>query len=139
MQSQPSENKPYKSFYGNIYVTSQAHLAELIFKRRSELDNEGVLPHFFWRLPKYKKTFGLQMIYASRLLKKYDIMAIIQGLNKKPVLNVLSLSNKRLIPFIEECNGLIKEKAFIEKVEQDSNISPKKPFGKKNLWSSLNE
>ena len=126
--------------YGELYVTPSAHLAEIIFKRRSELNNEGVLPHFFWRLPKYKKTFGLQTMYASRLLSKYDISAIIQGLNKRAVQNVLSYSNKRLIPFIEEANSLIKDKEFIKKEDQEkSKLTPKKPFGKRNLWSELNE
>lgn len=140
MQSQPSESKPYKSFYGEIYVTESAHLAELIFKRRSELNNEGTLPNFFWRIPKYKKSFGLQTMYASRLLKTYDISAIIKGLNNKAVKNVLSFSNKRLIPFIDEAQSLVKDKVFEDKTQQDkSKLEPKKPFGKKNLWSILNE
>lgn len=139
-QSQPSKSKPYKSLYGELYVTESAHLAELIFKRRSELNNEGKLPEFFWRIPKYKQSFGLQTMYASRLLKKYDIAAIIKGLNQRPVQNILSFSNKRLIPFIDEAQSLLKDKTFEDKLIQDkSKLEPKKPFGKKNLWSTLNE
>jgi len=139
-QLQPSKNHPYKSMYGELYVTPSAHLAELIFKRRSEISNEGVLPHFFWRLPKYKKTFGLQTMYASRLLKKYDILSILVGFRTKTVNNVLSFSNKRLVPFIEEAQSLMRDKEFEGKVDQDkSKLIPKKPFGKQNLWSRLNE
>lgn len=126
--------------YGELYVTPAAHLAELVFKRRSELNNEGVLPHFFWRLPKYKKTFGLQTMYASRLLSKYSINAILKGFRERSVNNVLSFSNKRLIPLIEEAQSLEKSREFKEKVVQEkSKIRPKKPFGSKNLWSELNE
>tara|TARA_R110000751_G_scaffold147711_2_gene252356 strand:- start:5065 stop:5487 length:423 start_codon:yes stop_codon:yes gene_type:complete len=140
MQSQPSKKSPYKSLYGDLHVTPAAHLSELIFKRRSEVKNEGVLPQFFWRLPKYKKTFGLQMMYAARLLAKYDFDAILRGFNEKSVKNVLSFSNKRLLPFIEEAQGLVKDKAFVDKIVQDKmKLMPKKPFGKQNLWSRLNE
>jgi hypothetical protein len=79
-------------------------------------------------------------MYASRLLKTYDISAIIKGLNNKAVKNVLSFSNKRLIPFIDEAQSLVKDKVFKDKTLQDkSKLEPKKPFGKKNLWSILNE
>jgi hypothetical protein len=45
-----------------------------------------------------------------------------------------------LIPFIDEAQSLLKEKEFEDKLIQDkSKLEPKRPFGKKNLWSTLNE
>ena len=80
------------------------------------------------------------MMYAARLLAKYDFDAILRGFNEKSVKNVLSFSNKRLLPFIEEAQGLVKDKAFVDKIVQDKmKLMPKKPFGKQNLWSRLNE
>jgi hypothetical protein len=131
-----SKLRPYKSLYGDSYRTEAEYLTERLFKIKSEKQNSGNLPEFFWRLPRYGRQFGIEISKAHDLLKDYPILPILQALQSPKSRHIMSLRNKKLIPIIEEFNRVIKEVEF--------NTSEKKndhriPFGgKRNLWSELN-
>jgi hypothetical protein len=110
-------------------------LIEIIFKRRAEVNNEGVLPRCFWRLDKYKHHIKERNI-ANKLLQKYDIIVIVKALGSKSGSNILSLGNKRLVPLIKKEEMKHKKQVF-NPSDKKSSPPPRKPFGKKNLWSQL--
>jgi len=83
MAQEQSEASRYKSKYGeeNSYCTPQNYIAELVCERLA-MKEKCVLPVKFWNTDKWKKTYLMQLLTATSLLKMYEPAAIIAALKK---------------------------------------------------------
>lgn len=101
--------KKYNSKFSELKIDSANFLAELVCLRKAEKENNGRPPERFWNLPKYKSYYIQQVTQANLLLKKYDLVRIVDALNSSRGHWIYSLTTKQLIPIIEETRVKIIE------------------------------
>jgi hypothetical protein len=70
MAKKASEHSRYESRYGGGWVAPQQILAEVMCERQAAKEKTS-LPAKFWELPRWKKTFLLQLRLALKLLEKH--------------------------------------------------------------------
>jgi hypothetical protein len=91
------------------------------------------LPQKFWNLPKWSKTFKLQVFAVNSLLKLYSKEAIIAAFNR--LKNAYSLNCPILDTILKEEQRKIDIKAELPKEEiivpVTTNSAPQKPFSPK--------
>ena len=94
-----------------------------------------------WNTDKWQKKFKSQVTKAYTLLKKYSDKAIINALNSYKGKNIYSLRVKFLEPIIKKEQESIDklEATEIKEVKYEDNTmqKPRKSFGKKSLFSKL--
>lgn len=85
---EPSGARQYKSPSTTEYVTDAQYITELVVSRKA-LKDKVVLTYKYWnnKEDKYAKYFRSQITKVHQLLKKYDVKALIQALNKIPWCN----------------------------------------------------
>ena len=80
--SSPTEKKPYKSNYADIYVGRAQHIVEVICTRKAEKEKTKLVPRFWQIEGDWQKFFKYQLVIANRLLKTYDVYIILEALNQ---------------------------------------------------------
>lgn len=146
-------NKKYKSRYGAVSnITAAQYLVEFIMERAAKKE-KATLPFKFWNIPKWNKTFRMQIKYANDLLKDYTEEEIFAALRTKKGERVYSLGAKKtiIIPLIEDVktkrlnsttivhNKNIEQAKLEEWHEEEDESGVRKNVGKKDtsLWSKL--
>jgi len=143
MAKNRTNKSTFKSIYGNGFVTPAQYLTEalcfLVARQR------GInLPDRFWESEEWAKFFRHQVTLANRLLKKYDIDAILKALKDRRIKNkIRSLgANFMLVPVVEEYQKEInyqKSKPIKETPKHKTTIRPSKKVGKKSIVSKLKD
>lgn len=90
----------YESKFGGGKQTAAQHLAELMVGRQASLSNRH-LPDKFWNTEEWKRSFRLQIRYASGLLKLYHPTCIFRALKSAEGRKMFSLGNKHLDTLIK--------------------------------------
>lgn len=137
MQSERTDQKPYKSLCSDLYMDAPNYLAELVCRRKQEKENSGSLPIKFWNHPKYRDLYIREVSQARVLLRTYSSTAIIEALSDYRSRFILSLRNKKLIRVIEEYQKKVPESKFTESqpIEEATKIAPLP--SKKNILDLL--
>jgi len=135
-------NTRYPSRYSNGKLVSAAqYITELICENKAKKD--GLDLHFkFWANPEWSKFYRNQIGTANKLLKTYDIRAIVKALSDPKAKGIYSLRAPHLLPIIQkyqkqiasEVKPLPKEINRLDKVtfRKDNN-------NKQNIISKLKE
>lgn len=124
MANTQTEASRYMSKYGGNNITPANYIVEMICERLALKDKLGALPMKFWALPKWKKTYMMQLLTANSLLKLYSPQAIIAGLRKHP--KVYSLRAAWLDDtFKEEQEKVDKMAAQMEEISQRETLPAK--------------
>lgn len=90
----------YESAYGGGWITAAQRLAELSCEHKAKMSGETLISTF-WQVPPWNKYFLQQINHANRLLKKYDMSAIINAWRHPQAKRVYSLGAPHFIPIIE--------------------------------------
>lgn len=137
-----SEKYPFKSIYKEGYINAGNYIAELIFKKRSEVFNSGKNPEQFWLTGnRLHGAYKGEVIAANKLLKKYNVVSIsraIQSIQAKYILKLSSKKNiEKLTPIIEYYEKKLKDRELLQSEKGKSEVS--RPFGKtkKNILKDL--
>tara|TARA_Y100001938_G_scaffold145253_1_gene221524 strand:- start:160 stop:519 length:360 start_codon:yes stop_codon:yes gene_type:complete len=113
----------------------------MVCLREAEKQRVGRPAYALWNTDKWQKKFKSQVTKAYTLLKKYSDKAIINALNSYKGKNIYSLRVKFLEPIIKKEQESIDklEATEIKKVKYEDNTmqKPRKSFGKKSLFSKL--
>jgi hypothetical protein len=141
MAKNRSEVSKFQSKFGAGYITAAQYLAELICEHKSKRDRTP-LPYRFWSRPPWKQFFLNQVLAAHALLKQYDADIVIQAVNDPRCYNVFSLRAKwKLEPVLKEKKRIkdSKDKHIKLQTKTPTTQQPRKPLGKKSLFSKLKE
>jgi len=143
MAKNRTNKSTFKSIYGNGFVTPAQYLTEalcfLVARQR------GInLPDRFWESKEWAKFFRHQVTLANRLLKKYDIDAILKALKDRRIKNkIRSLgANFMLVPVVEEYQKEInhqKSRPIKQTPKHETTTRPSKKVGKKSIVSKLKD
>lgn len=130
-----SEDRPFKSFFKEGYITAADYICELVFKKRASISKTAV-PESFWNSEEYKKQYVGQAIHARRLLKSYPVSVIIKAFENTPY--CLSLTNDKMKPLLEKYKKEFDDtEVKITKTEEVIE-TPRKQIGKgKNRLGDL--
>jgi hypothetical protein len=95
-------DKKYPSKYSNGKLVSAAqYITEIICEKKAKREKKDL--HFrFWTTKEWEMYYRNQIASSHQLLKKYDEVAIIKGLNNPKSEKIYSLRAPHLIPIIEE-------------------------------------
>lgn len=97
----------YPSKYSNGKSVSAAqYITEIICEKKARQENKD-LHYRFWVKKEWALYYRNQIASAHALLKKYDEIAIIKGLNSTKSAKIYSLRAPHLIPIIEEEQKLL--------------------------------
>ena len=92
----------YPSKYSNGKEVSAAqYITELICEKRAKSLGKD-LHYRFWLNKEWSLYYRNQIASANSLLKKYNEISIIRGLNNTKAYNIYSLRAPHLIPIIEQ-------------------------------------
>lgn len=124
-QGENSKSTPnrYESPYSpRKQITAAQYILERVCEKKAE--KEGTkLPVYFWKIPKWKQFFQIQLRKVHFYLGKYNEKSIIRALQNPKAKNIYSLYAPWLEKIIiEEEKKLLKEK----KVEQNLKIDREK-------------
>lgn len=143
MAKNRTNKSTFKSIYGNGFVTPAQYLTEalcFLVARQKGID----LPDQFWNDQDWRKFFRHQVTMANKLLKDYDIQAILKALKDRRVKNKIKSLGARFMldPIIREYQKEIdhqKSKPIQETPKKPTNIKPKKKTGSKSIISRLKD
>jgi len=134
-------DKNYKHKTTGQACNAAQYIAEMVCLREAEKQRVGRPAYALWNTDKWQKKFKSQVTKAYTLLKKYSDKAIINALNSYKGKNIYSLRVKFLEPMIKKEQESIDklEATEIKKVKYEDNTMqrPRKSFGKKSLFSKL--
>ena len=143
MAKNRTNKSTFKSIYGNGFVTPAQYLTEalcFLVARQKGID----LTDQFWNDQDWRKFFRHQVTMAYKLLKDYDIQAILKALKDRRVKNKIKSLGARFMldPIIREYQKEIdhqKSKPIQETPKKPPNIKPKKKTGSKSIISRLKD
>ena len=134
-------NKNYKHKTTGQACNAAQYIAEMVCLREAEKQRVGRPAYALWNTDKWQKKFKSQVTKAYTLLKKYSDKAIINALNSYKGKNIYSLRVKLLETIIKKEQESIDklEATEIKEVKYEDNTmqKPRKSFGKKSLFSKL--
>ena len=143
MSKEYSDKNRFSSIYGSGYITAPQYITEQLCAHVAKRTQEDLIDHF-WKLPKWTKFFKEQIPAAFKLLKQFDIEAILSALRDKKAYNTYSFRAPWFIKIIQQHQiqlDLIKAKPKISTIvsENVENQQPRKQFGQETLLSKLHE
>lgn len=126
----------YKSDIHGEDVTAAQYITELLCLRLAK-KKKATLSYGFWLTPEWKKTYGFQIICASRLLRIYPPTPIISALKNPANWGIFSLRQQSFPPMIEV--EAAKLNVSFKKPASRSNTSakPRPQLTKKNMRTKL--
>lgn len=134
--------KTFKSRFAiDTDITPAQYLAEYMCERIARKD--GVqLPHRFWQLSHWKKSFLLQVLKANEWLKEYDMRVIMNGLRSPAASKIFSLGFKSALkPIFEKelknQNAKVPEQATVIE-ELNIEEKPRPTISRRNTLKDLN-
>ena len=134
-------DKNYKHKTTGQACNAAQYIAEMVCLREAEKQRVGRPAYALWNTDKWQKKFKSQVTKAYALLKKYSDKAIINALNSYKGKNIYSLRVKFLEPIIKKEQESIDklEATEIKEVKYEDNTmqKPRKSFGRKSLFSKL--
>tara|TARA_Y100000361_G_scaffold27680_1_gene22686 strand:+ start:25 stop:450 length:426 start_codon:yes stop_codon:yes gene_type:complete len=134
-------DKNYKHKTTGQACNAAQYIAEMVCLREAEKQRVGRPAYALWNTDKWQKKFKSQVTKAYTLLKKYSDKAIINALNSYKGKKIYSLRVKFLEPIIKKEQESIDklEATEIKEVKYEDNTmqKPRKSFGKKSLFSKL--
>ena len=134
-------NKGYKHKTTGQACNAAQYIAEMVCLREAEKRRVGRPAYALWNTETWQKKFKSQVTKAYDLLGKYSDKAIINALNSYKGKNIYSLRVKFLEPIIKKEQESIDklEATEIKEVKYEDNTmqKPRKSFGKKSLFSKL--
>ena len=139
MTKERTEKSNYKSPSTGDYCTCAQYIAEIMCTRMEEKENEGTQAYKFWNTPKWRKTYGYQIVLANRLAKEYPCEAIVKAINSKELKHMYSLGYPGLPKIIQKYQKIIES----QKPTETNIIIQEKPktrtssFGKKSQLQRL--
>lgn len=132
----------YISKYSNGKKVSNAqYITELICEHKAKKDKKD-LHYRFWLNKEWEKFFRNQIASANKLLKDFDVKAIVAALNNPKTANTYSLRSPFLIRVIkeEEKQLATKNNKLSKKIERVSKPAVfRKDIKKNNLLSNLED
>lgn len=134
-----TEAKKYPSKYSNGKSVSAAqYITEIICEKKAKQNNKD-LHYRFWLTKEWELYYRNQISSAHKLLKKYNELAIIRGLNNPKSSKIYSLRAPHLLPIIEEEEVKLKQQntELSINLERHDNASFNKPKIKSNIISKL--
>ena len=147
MTPQRKKGKAFKSPSTGQSCDAAQYIAEIMFHRKAERSNSGALGYKFWNKGQ-KEAYQGQIVAARRLIKEFGEKAVLEYINSPKAKKVFSLGFFSPLKFVKE--GVAQTKKIIDNREArlqkssseepvilDSKQLPRKPFGKKNLFSKL--
>lgn len=105
MAKQESEHSRYPSRYGGGFVTPQQILAEVMCERQAAKEKTS-LPAKFWDLPRWNKTFLMQLRLAVKLLQKHPPTVLSRAIRTKDGQKAYSFGS----PFLKDVIAREQEK-----------------------------
>ena len=144
MANKRTEKCNFPSRYANdTWVTPAQYICEYICEKKAQQDGKD-LPHHFWQLKEWQTYFRSQVNTANKLLKKYEVKAIVAALKDKRTFRTYSLRAPWLEAIIIEHQRLLeaqREKARLEKVIKPvvTTQRPRQEKTKKNVLDLLDE
>lgn len=97
-----TSKRKYPSKYSNGKDVSAAqYITEIICEKKAKQDNKD-LHYRFWLKTEWANFYKNQISSAYKLLKKYNELAVIKGLNNPKSSKIYSLRAPHLIAIIEE-------------------------------------
>ena len=147
MTHQRKKGKAFKSPSTGQPCDAAQYIAETMLHKKAERFNSGALGYKFWNKSQ-KQAYQGQVVAARRLIKEFGEKAVLEYINSPQAKKVFSLGFFTPLKFVKE--GVAQFKKIIDnreakqkKSEQssppaaDSKQPPRKPFGKKTLFSKL--
>jgi hypothetical protein len=101
MAKEKTEKSCYESHYGGGWITAGQRLAELACERKAESQDETLIP-LFWQQGVWNTLFRQQINHANKLLKEYDIAAIMAALRRPDAKRVYSLGAPFFKPMVQQ-------------------------------------
>lgn len=134
-------NKKYPSKYSNGKLVSAAqYITEIICEKKAKTEKKD-LHYRFWTTKEWELYYRNQISSAYSLLKKYNEVAIIKGLNNFKSEKIYSLRAPHLLPIIEEEQRILDTQNTelsinLQRVNLEE-VSFTKSKSKKNIISKL--
>jgi hypothetical protein len=143
MAKNRTNKSTFTSIYGNGFVTPAQYLTEAIcflVARQKSID----LPDKFWEDKDWAKFFRRQVTMANKLLKDYDIQAILKALKDWRIKNKIRSLGARFMldPVIKEYQKEIdhqKAQPLQKTPKGRTDIKPQKRIGSKSIISRLKD
>lgn len=96
--SQQTEKSSYPSLYSpDKFVTPAQYIIELVCEKKAKLEKRD-LPPQFWKLKEWQNFFKSQLRRCHKLLKTYDVEAVIRALRNPRAYKIRSL----FAPWLED-------------------------------------
>ena len=116
-------------------VTAAQYITELICERKAALTGSE-LPIFFWKLSEWTKFYKNQIFSAYKILKCYDVNAVINAIRSPEAKRQYSLRSPKLIQLYQKeqekidkiTENIKKEEIGNESIEILGNESPRPPM-----------
>lgn len=99
MADKKTDKCQYESQYGGGWITAAQRLAELACERKASLKDETLNP-LFWKNEPWTAQFRQQITHANRLLKEFEVAAILAALRNPQARKVHSLGAPFFKPLI---------------------------------------
>ena len=143
MAKNRTQKSSFQSIYGNGFITPAQYLTEalcFLVARQRSLN----LPDRFWEDKEWAKFFRHQVTLANRLLKEYDIQAVLKALKDKRIKNKIRSLGARFMldPVIKEYQREIdhqKSRPIQQTPKNPTDVKPKKRTGNKSIISKLKD
>ena len=131
----------YPSRYSNgKFVSAAQYITELICENKAKKDRLDL--HFkFWTNPEWSKYYRNQIATANKLLKIYDVKAIIKALGDPQAKNIYSLRAPHLVGIIQKYQRLVEQEPAtpVANIDRSEKSTFRKDNIKKNIISKLKE
>lgn len=143
MAKNRTNKSTFSSIYGNGFVTPAQYLTEalcFLVARQKSIN----LPDRFWENEEWAKFFRHQVTMANKLLKEYDIQAILKALKDWRIKNKIRSLGARFMldPIIKEYQKEIdhqKARPLQKTPKGRIDIKPQKKAGRKSIVSRLKD
>lgn len=135
-----SSNKFISKYSNNKPVSAAQYITELICENKAKRDKTD-LHYRFWVSKKWELYYRNQIATAHKLLKEFDVKAIIAALRDADAHGIYSLRAPHLRPIIDKHTQILSEQNtnLTLEINRDSNKTHRKNQQPNNTLSKLKE
>lgn len=142
MATQTEKRRFFSKYGAKDCITDAQYVTEELCSHIASQDRTSLCSQF-WQLPKWKKVFQVQVIYAARLLRFYSVEAILLAIHDARCKWIKSLTNKKLITVTKEYQQKLNDKDSLPLTTTEAiseNLAkPRKKAIKKNALTKLRQ